>query len=316
MGQGRARAVVLGLGSMVAAAAAPPAWGAGTLYDASVGTFPESQGWRYVPDPNAGPVSRSVGGGVATLDTSAARGDRAGYPSRLPTIGGFEFPNHPLIGSLDRTVGFTVRIDGRVVSEGRNARDDNNDGLDDRAGFSVLVVTSDLRAIELGFFEDRVWAQDDDLDGPGELFTQAEGAAIDTTVARTWEVSVGGEIYRVFADGAPVLGGRLRDYTSAGGLAGAVYSTADLIFWGDNTGSADSVSEVSLVTLTGAPVEGPACTGDVDWNGVTDVFDFAALAENFGEPVVLGTGGDLDLDGDVDVFDFAELADGFGCVGP
>ena len=71
-----------------------------------------------------------------------------------------------------------------------------------------------------------------------------------------------------------------------------------------------------MVTLTAAPIEGPVCAGDVDWNGVTDVFDFAALAQHFGQEVPLGTLGDLDLDGDVDVFDFADLAEAFGCVAP
>jgi hypothetical protein len=111
-----------------------------------------------------------------------------------------------------------------------------------------------------------------------------------------------------------VLGGRLRDYTALPNPGGLVYRTRDLIFWGDNTGSADASIEVALVTLTDGAVPGPACQGDVDWNGVTDVFDFATLADAFGDDVPLGTRGDLDLDGDVDVFDFAELADGFGCT--
>lgn len=295
---------------------AASALGVGTLYDASLGTTPSAQGWQYQADPNNGPVSQQVSGGVLTLTTSSARGDRAGYPSRLPTVPPFPaFPNHPQIGTLDRQGGFTLRLDLRLADEGHNARDDNDDGLFDRAGFSVLIVCHDTMAIELGFWTDRVWAQDDDLEDASNLFTQSEGVAIDTTTsAATYELSVQGDIYRLFADGTPVLGGRLRDYTNATGLAGLVYATQDVVFFGDNTGSADASVEVSLVTLSAGAKAGPACQGDIDWSGSTDIFDFALLASWFGQDVPLGTLGDLDLSGTVDVLDFGILASGFGCV--
>jgi len=285
---------------------ASAARGAGTLYDASLGTLPASQSWQFQADPNDGPVSQSVGGGVLTLDTTASRGDRAGYASRLPTVAPFPpFPNHPGVGTLDRVAGFTLRIDARVDQEGHNTAN--------RAGFSVLIVCADLSAIEIGFWADRVWAQDDDADG-GTLFTQAEGVAFDTVASEVvYELSVDGDIYRLFADGSPILGGDLRDYTNATGLAGLVYKTQNMVFWGDDTGSADARSEVSIVTLTDGAKAGPACAGDIDWSGETDVFDFATFVAYFGDEVPLGTLGDLDLDGDVDVFDFAALVGGFGC---
>jgi hypothetical protein len=296
--------------------AAPGALGAGTLYDASLGTLPSAQGWQFQADPNNGPVSQQVGAGLLTLTTSLERADRAGYPSRLPTVPPFPaFPNHPLIGTLDRQAGFTVRIDARIITEGHNARDDNADGLYDRAGFSLLVVCHDLRAIEIGFWTDRVWAQDDDAVSAADLFTQAEGVALSTTAGvRTYELSVSGDSYRLFADGAPILGGPLRDYGNATGLAGYVYRTQDLIFFGDDTGSADASAQIALVTLGASPKSGPACPGDIDWSGVTDIYDFAELAASFSQAVPLGTRGDLDLDGDVDVFDFAIMGAGFGCV--
>lgn len=290
-------------------------FGAGTLYDASVGTLPGAQGWQFQADPNNGPVTQQVAGGLLSLTTSLDRADRAGYPSRLPSVPPFVFPNHPLIGTLDRQAGFTVRLDLRVVDEGHNARDDNGDGAFDRAGFSLLVVCHDLMAIELGFWGDRIWAQNDDASSASELFTQAEGVAIDTTVGvHVYELSVDGSGYRLFVDGSPILGGPLRDYGNAAGLAGYVYRTQDLIFFGDNTGSADSDVRVSIVTLGVGAKAGPACPGDVDWNGVTDIFDFSALAASFAQSVPMGTSGDLDLDSDVDVLDFAILAGGFGCV--
>ncbi len=284
-----------------------PIAGAGVLYDAGLGSLPQSQDWQYQADPNNGPVTHSVSGGVLTLDSTVDRGDRAGYPTRLPTVPPLPpFPNHPGVGTLDRSAGFTVRIDARVDAEGHNTAD--------RAGFSVLVVCADLAAIEIGFWEDRIWAQEDDAGG-GTLFTQAEGAPFDTTAAEvTYELSVEGGIYRLYADGVAILGGPLRDYTSAGGLAGLVYSTQDLIFFGDNTGSADARVEVSLVRLSDGARPEPVCPGDIDASGATDVFDFAVFAGSFGQSVPLGTAGDLDVDGDVDVFDFGIFAGGFGCV--
>lgn len=282
------------------------AHGAGVLYDAALGTLPSAQNWQYQANPNNGPVSQQVSAGVLTMDSTLDRADRAGYPSRLPTIPPLPpFSNHPLVGTLDRTQGFTLRIDARLDAEGHSTTH--------RAGFSLLVVCDDLRAIEIGFWTNRIWAQDDDTGG-GVLFTQAEAVDLDTTASQViYELSIDTDHYRLFADGSPILGGPLRDYTNASGLAGLVYSTENLVFFGDNTSSADARAEVSLIVLTEGPRQGPACPGDIDWNGTTDVFDFQTFASNFGQSVPLGTRGDLDLDGDVDVLDFNIFAADFGC---
>jgi hypothetical protein len=59
----------------------------------------------------------------------------------------------------------------------------------------------------------------------------------------------------------------------------------------------------------------PECVGDTTGDGVTDVFDFADLADNFGAgPGATRAMGDVNHNGFVDVFDFADLADDFGCV--
>ncbi len=67
--------------------------------------------------------------------------------------------------------------------------------------------------------------------------------------------------------------------------------------------------------VTAAPA--PACAGDVNGDGSTDVFDFSDLAANFGAgPGATRAQGDLTGDGFVDVFDFSELAADFGCSTP
>jgi dienelactone hydrolase len=61
-------------------------------------------------------------------------------------------------------------------------------------------------------------------------------------------------------------------------------------------------------------VEPPACAGDVNASGGTDVADFAILVGNFG--MASGAGvehGDLNADGGVDTLDFAIFASDFGC---
>ncbi len=89
----------------------------------------------------------------------------------------------------------------------------------------------------------------------------------------------------------------------------------------------DVADEAECVALGGtyrdglscADVPAPcACPGDVNGDGVTDVFDFGDLASNFGTgtPDCVGrAAGDLNCDGVVDVFDFGNLAADFGCSG-
>jgi hypothetical protein len=54
---------------------------------------------------------------------------------------------------------------------------------------------------------------------------------------------------------------------------------------------------------------------DIDGNMVVDVFDFAALANSFGDEVPAWSGADLDGSGRVDLTDFAILASEFGRSG-
>jgi len=284
---------------------------AGVLFDPGLGTVPANQGWKYVPNPNNGPVVQTLLPGAVILDSSGDRLDRAGYFSRLPTVPPITFPQHPGIPTLDRTIGFTITFDAAVVSEGHNDRDDNADGLDDRAGFSVIIVCSDLRAIEVSMFEDRVWVQEDDTIAPIELFTQAEGVAFDTTVGARYSITILGNSYTVRAGSVTILTGSLRSYTNATGTAGLVYKTAGMVFFGDDTGSADAVIALGVTRIDVPPVS--YCSGDITGDGRTTVADFNILAANFGTSVSPARSGDLNADGVVNVADFNILAMDFGC---
>ena len=286
---------------------------AGVLYDPGLGTAPASQGWKYVPNPNNGPVIEGLTPTAVVLDSSADRLDRAGYFSRLPTIPPLPpFAQHPGIPVLDRNVGFTLTFDAVVVSEGHNARDDNGDGLHDRAGFSVIIVCQDLAAIEVAMFEDRVWAQEDDASAAIEMFTQAEGVAFDTTAGARYGLTIEGGMYTLRAGSVVILSGPLRSYVNLPGTGGLVYKTAGMVFLGDDTGSADAVVGIGEVRIDVPALD--YCPGDVNGDGATNVADFTQLAANFGMGVSPGRAGDLTADGVVDAADFTVLAGNFGCI--
>jgi len=199
---------------------------ASVLYDGSLDTLPSAQGWLYATQPLSGATStQTLSGGSVTLNSNAQTSEHAGY---------FLFP------VLDRNTGFVVELDAHLVSESHVS---NN-----RAGFSVLLLTSDKTGIELGFWTNKIWAQN-------VGFTQGEGVAFDTTqLGVRYELSVAGGAYSVAANGSPILTGNLRDY-SASGIP--PYTSANVLFLGDDTSSASGEVSISRVGLTIVPEPSP-----------------------------------------------------------
>lgn len=155
----------LGCGAVLWLAAAFSSTATGvTLYDPALGTLPNAQGW----DTLAIGSFTETAGSLLAFDTTAARTTSAGYFSETPFTGTGE---HPLMPTLDRDFGCTLSFDLQVLSEAHNAHDNNEDGKEDRAGFSVITITEDLFGLEIGFFGDRVWVYYDGQDEPGDLFT-------------------------------------------------------------------------------------------------------------------------------------------------
>lgn len=89
----------------------------------------------------------------------------------------------------------------RVASEARA----NND----RAGFSLITLSSDKRGIELGFWSDRIWAQNDT-----PLFTHGEEDLYNITVQTAYSLTIQNNNYTPFANAIPILAGGLREYTA------------------------------------------------------------------------------------------------------
>lgn len=220
-----------------------------TLYDPGLGTLPGDQGWFSVVVP---PASESLNDGLLNLDTTADRSNQAGYFSEFPLDGSLQ---HPMMPTLDRQQGYRFSFGLQVVEENHDARDDNGDGLDDRAGFSVIAISEDLLGLELGFFENRIWAYAAAGEGTDSRFTQAEGVDFDTTAGMvSYELFVQGDGYQLFADGSEILNGSLRNYNPSG-LSGLIdpYDNPSFLFFGDDTTSADSSVLLGTIGIQSVP---------------------------------------------------------------
>ncbi len=206
------------------------------LYDGALNTgTPDTQGFLYLTNPFFGAqATQTFTSPVTTLDTSPQRTDSAGY-----------FAKSELYAPLDRARGYQVRFTAQVVTESHVSTD--------RAGFSLLVTSSDKRGIELGFWENEVWAQES---GSSQPFTHAEGATFATTSGLiNYRLIVWGNSYTIAADGVTILTGLLRDYAAAPPppLPINPYNTPNLIFLGDDTSSAQSILRLTAVSVVDAP---------------------------------------------------------------
>lgn len=178
-----------------------------TLFDDTLGTLPGDQ-------PNMiyfglGPVTQTV----------VEEGVR--FVTDLNTQAGFT-PEPSVMPVLDPSTGFSVNFELQVISETHVS--------EDRAGFSVILLGNDRRGLELGFWSDQIWVQND-----SPLFTQAEGVAYDVTAGITdYRLQVYGDSYALRADNVVILAGPTRDYTSFTGLIDP-YEVPNYLFLGDNT---------------------------------------------------------------------------------
>jgi hypothetical protein len=201
---------------------------AATLYDGTLGTLPAAQGWLYYPNL---PGLQQVVGNATVLDTTSNQGIQVGYSPLSPPV-------------FDRNVGYTITFDVRVAAESHASNH--------RAGFSLISLDKDMKGIELGFWQDHIWAQNDGLVSP-PLFTHGEDVAFDTTAAITrYTLSVDSANYHLRANGnpTPILSGALRDYTASGLTP---YNTPNLLFFGDDTISAAARIELGYVAAVPEP---------------------------------------------------------------
>jgi hypothetical protein len=207
------------------------------LYDGRLGTLPGAQAFAFIEFP-AGATQTITNGGTL-LDTMPDTAIYAGY---------FGLPE--VVPVLDRAAGFTVTFTATLLAETHNSPN--------RAGFSIIALADDeegtvaVQGIELGFWPGEIWAQDDDRQG-GTLFTHAEGAAYDTGQLTRYDLAISADTYTLYANGAPLLSNRLRDYSNFNGFPDP-YETPNFLFLGDDTSSAAGRVQLNHVAITN-PIE-------------------------------------------------------------
>jgi hypothetical protein len=202
------------------------------LFDGATNQPPNSLAWNWILSEDGGTlvtpaasVIRTTAGGLTTLFTHDPMSDRAGYGKLLaPAV------------NLDRAAGYTFTFEVQVLSEAHVSND--------RAGFSVLHTASDGRGLELGFWMDRVWAQND-----SPLFTHGEEQLLDATDRQRFTLSVLDNAYSLSSPGMTTLTGSLRDYSSFG----LPYSLTNFLFLGDNTTSAEGLARIAFVSVDVVP---------------------------------------------------------------
>lgn len=205
-----------------------------TLYNETLGNFPGDQGWfLYFTNspPNATQTYLSgLGTQLVTVNTVSA-----GYFNENPFTGALINPAFPI---LNRTPGFRISWDLTVNSETHSSND--------RAGFSIIALANDNKGIELGFWTNEIWAQND-----SPLFTHGEGVSFSTTSRIHYDLNLIGSNYSLYANGNAILNGTLRDYTNFG----IPYTYTNFLFLGDDTSSANADITLGRVTLTAAVPE-------------------------------------------------------------
>lgn len=195
-----------------------------TLYDGS--GLPSGQPWLFFGNDFQGTASQtSVAGGVRLITDNTARAGYSNYiPLPTPTLKNSGFP------TLDRSLGFELGFRVQLNSESHVSNS--------RAGYSVLLLGSDAKGIEIGFWTDQVWAQN-------VGFTQGESLTLDTTVARDYRLQIVNDTYQLLNGNQSLLSGTVRDY----GSPAIPYDLPNYVFLGDNTTSARADVIQGAITL-------------------------------------------------------------------
>ncbi|MFN2137874.1 MAG: hypothetical protein ACK2UK_18105 [Candidatus Promineifilaceae bacterium] len=219
------------------------------LYDGSLGTTPDEQGFSFLAFGIS--ADQQFADGVTILDSTGEMSDQAGYFNEQSPV-------------LDRSLGYRILFELQIEAE------EHANGH--RAGFSLLVLSDDRLGLEIGFWEDAIWVQEG---GPGDkLFTRAETINFDTGARTLYELAVEENTYQLSAGGQELMSGPLRDYSSFEGFPDP-YESPNLIFLGDDTSRAASRTAVAFVAVetfvaaTATPAPSPTNTATPTATGTT-----------------------------------------------
>ncbi|MEK0188448.1 Calx-beta domain-containing protein, partial [Microcoleus anatoxicus] len=219
--------------------------GTNVVYNGLLRNTPSEQGWLNFTNLNAATpgviASEIFSGNGVNLNSTAANNIYAGYSNN---------PLNPSLSILDRHSGFSISFNLQIISESRTNPN--------RAGFNIIAVTSDRKAIEIGFQQlsatsGNIFAQGDGITpNPGgqinSLFVAAENVAYDTNLATNYTLKVQGANYFFYDESEVILTGPLRDYTAFSGPIDP-YETPNFIFLGDDTTSAQANINLTRVSM-------------------------------------------------------------------
>jgi hypothetical protein len=242
---------------------------------------PTDLGWLIYGQIPSFPPFNYAYSGTPTLDTNLGFGKigYAGYTNHdysqnKLVLANAQFP------SLDRQSGFEVAFQVAVTTESSS----NN-----RAGFSVIVISNDGKGVELGFKRepsgDRIFAQADN-------FQEAEDINWDISVATNYVLAVVGDSYTLFADDIEILNGPLRYYQfeplkSSPPLPFNPYTTPRFLFLGDDTDKGYATFTLGPISITeeeSVPllVNGGDFKANLNTDGVVSVSWNTLVEENSG----------------------------------
>ena len=203
------------------------------LYDASSGDVPDSSVIGFTAFPPDGATLRYDNGSSVLDSTISGAATYAGWVASAATTDGFPI--------FDSTVGFSVNFTLQVESETHESSH--------RSGFSIIILDSNAKGIEMSFWQNEIWVQNDD--NTGGLFTHGEGVAFDTTAALIdYQIMMLGDTYTLTANSQPILTGLLRDYSAFDRFPDP-YETPSFLFLGDDTTSAQTRVRLRFLSVTG-----------------------------------------------------------------
>lgn len=221
-----------------------------TLYNGQLGGTPSSQGWLILGNIGA---TENASGGVTNLNSISSNNIYAGYSNRNVSVSLFPLsitpttPVNPSFPTLDRNTGYTLSFTVQILSQANDGPNGPN-----RAGFSVIALSSDRQGIEIGFRNSDIFSQSGPSFTVGEINNSPTIAPL-LSALTTYNLNVLGNTYTLTSGATNLLSGSLRDYTAATGFASNIYRTADFVFLGDNTTSARANINLSAVSVNTDP---------------------------------------------------------------